>query len=109
MANKTKKEFFLKKKVSTRNFVAGFDFLDNHNFNVFFAISKLSAKKAVNRNKLKRIFREKARRNLKEFLDKKLSLCFIAKKGVKLEIEGKLIDFNNEIEILIGKIIEELR
>jgi hypothetical protein len=80
-----KRESKLCERVATRCFVATWGFLDR-GYGIFFAISAKSAPPVL-RNRIKRVFRDMAVKNIIPLLgevDKeRFSLCLISKKGVK--------------------------
>jgi hypothetical protein len=80
-----KRESKLRERVATRCFVATWGFLDE-GYGIFFAISAKSAPPVL-RNRIKRVFRDMAVKNviplLKETEKDRFSLCLISKKGVK--------------------------
>jgi ribonuclease P protein component len=111
VGNRTKREKLLSKKVYTKNFVAVFDFLNENNFGLFFALSRKTAK-AVKRNKIKRLFRNLFLKDIKPLLGQDIenfSLCLISKKGVKIEKEYLESGLKNELKEITNKIINKIK
>ena len=108
-----KREAMLPSRISSKNFVVVYGFIER-NLGVFFGISGKTAN-AVVRNKIKRFFRDSARKELglliKEGVNgKKLSICLISKKSLNIKKnEAVFSDLKNEIQKLVENIAEKTR
>jgi len=104
--NKTKREAKLGFKIYLKQFIILYSL--NYNYGVFFGINRKFCK-AVKRNKIKRIFREYFRLNIKPILDindrKEYSVCLVSKKTCRLE---SIEDIKQDIKKGLDKLAEKL-
>jgi ribonuclease P protein component len=104
--NKNKRESRLSFKIYLKQFVILYDY--SSAYGIFFGLNKRFSK-AFKRNKVKRIFRERFRQEVKPILEecgiKSFSICLVSKKSCRLE---SFEEVSNDIRKGLAKLVEKL-
>lgn len=105
---KNNRESLLSNRTYSKHFVLVYGSVEP-GFGVFFGLSSKSAN-AVKRNRIKRFFRSLIRERLgytNGEESKRVSICLISKKGIKINIDSK--ELRGELEYLVEILIQKIR
>jgi len=106
---KKNKESQLPNRLYSKNFIVTYGFIEQR-FGVFFGLSAKSANN-VKRNRVKRVFRDLIKKQLRPFIDDKrndeFSICLISKKGIKFG--NDIAEIREELEDLVERVVNKIR